>query len=70
MKMLEELRYVYPYHQALGFYLQNAGHHPSTLEPLRDLGLNFDFYLEHGMTNPRFNSRWRVHYPEDINTGA
>jgi len=66
-KMLEQLGYVYPYHQTLGFYLQNAGHPQSTLQPLRDLGLNFDFYLEHGMTQPRMDSSWRVYCPQDIN---
>jgi predicted transcriptional regulator of viral defense system len=69
-KMLGQLGYVYPYHQTLGFYLQNAGHAASTLEPLRDLGLQFDFYLEHGMKDLRFDPTWRVHYPEDINAGA
>jgi hypothetical protein len=69
-KMLEELRYVYPYHQTLGFYLQNAGHPPSTLQPLRDLGLNFDFYLEHDMRQSRLDPTWRVYYPQDIDAGA
>jgi hypothetical protein len=69
-KMLGELSYVYPYHQTLGFYLQNAGHPPATLEPLRDLGLRFDFHLEHGMTHTGFDATWRVHYPEHLNTGA
>jgi hypothetical protein len=61
--MLGKLRYIYPYHQCLGFYLQNAGHSSAALEPLRELGLHFDFYLEHGMTNSRFDRTWRVHYP-------
>lgn len=69
-KMLGELGYLYPYHQTLEFYLQNAGHPLSTLEPLRDLGLHFNFYLEHGMKGLRFDPTWRVHYPEDINAGA
>jgi hypothetical protein len=69
-KMLGELGYVYPYHQTLGFYLQNAGHPASTLEPLRELGLHLNFYLEHGMRGLRFDPTWRVHYPEDINAGA
>src|SRR5262249_43102848 len=38
-KLLEELEYVYPYHQTIGFYLQNAGHPSSELQILRDFGL-------------------------------
>ena len=48
--MLRDLKYVYPYHQVVGFYLQNAGCPLSALQPIRDPGLHFDFYLEHGMT--------------------
>ena len=68
-KMLEDLRYVYPYHQTIGFYLQNATHPSWTLQPLRDLGLKFDFYLEHGMKQPWLDPTWRVYCPKDINTG-
>jgi hypothetical protein len=64
-KLLEELNYVYPYHQAIGFYLQNAGQPSSTLQPLREPGLNFDFYLEHGRKHTAFDSTWRVHFDAD-----
>jgi len=65
-KLLKELNHVYPYHQAVGFYLQNAGQPLSALQPLREPGLNFDFYLEHGMKQTAFDSTWRVHFPADI----
>jgi predicted transcriptional regulator of viral defense system len=64
-KLLKELNYVYPYHQAIGFYLQNAGQPLSALQPLREPSLNFDFYLEHGMKQPAFDSTWRVHFADD-----
>ena len=66
-RLLEELEYVYPYHQTIGFYLQNAGHRPSDLQTLRDFGLNFDFYLEHGTKQRQFDSTWRIYYPKDLN---
>jgi hypothetical protein len=62
----QELNYVYPYHQVVGFYLQNAGCPLSELQPLRNSGLQFDFYLEHGMKRTRFDSTWRLHVPEDL----
>jgi predicted transcriptional regulator of viral defense system len=65
-KLLEELNYVYPYHQVVGFYLQNAGQPLSTLQPLREPSFNFDFYLEHGTKQTAFDSTWRVHFPGDI----
>jgi hypothetical protein len=65
-KMLADLRYVYPYHQAIGFYLQNAGHPLPLLQALREVGINFDFYLEHGARSTRFDPYWRVHCPDDL----
>jgi hypothetical protein len=67
--MLAQLNYIYPYHQSVGFYLQNAGHDLADLQPLRDPGLAFDFYLEHGGKQTRFDSTWRVHFPEDLFEG-
>ena len=66
-KMLEELEYIYPYHQTIGFYLQNAGHSSAALQPLRDFGLAFNFYLEHGKKQLQFDSTWKIHFPADIN---
>jgi hypothetical protein len=65
-KMLADLRYVYPYHQAIGFYLQNAGHPLPHLQALHELGINFDFYLEHGTKSTRFDPYWRVYCPDDL----
>jgi hypothetical protein len=65
-KMLAQLEYIYPYHQAIGFYLQNAGHPPSVLQPLRKPGIRFDFYLAHAMKRTWFDPHWRVHCPEDM----
>lgn len=67
-KILQDLNYVYPYHQVIGFCLQNAGCPLSALQPFRDPGLHFDFYLEHGMKRTRFDSTWRLHVPEDLSS--
>jgi hypothetical protein len=69
-KLLEALNYLYPYHQVVGFYLQNAGQPLSALQPLREPGLNFDFYLEHGMRQTAFDTIWRVHFPQGLSQGA
>ena len=61
--LLSKLNYRYPYHQALGFYFQQAGFSDNKLRPLRDLGLHFNFYLDYSMENPSFNESWRIFYP-------
>jgi hypothetical protein len=64
--MIEELDYIYPYHQAIGFYLPRAGLDLKLLTSLRELGLEYDFFLEHGMKKTQFDSHWRIHYPDDL----
>ena len=66
VRTLHALDYVYPYHQALGFYLDRAGAPVERLGQLRKLGLDFDFYLAHGLKNPAFDPSWRVYYPKGL----
>jgi hypothetical protein len=61
---LEKLGYVYPYHQAIGFYLEKAGYKPSELELLKRFPIEFNFYLTHQMAQPDFNKRWKLYIPK------
>lgn len=63
---LKKLGYVYPYHQAIGFYMQRAGYAPSQLERLKALGLHHDFYLAHGLAGLRHDPTWRLYHPEGL----
>lgn len=63
---LKRLEYVYPYHQAIGFLMERAGYPRSRAEKLRELGLDFDFYLVHGMKDPLYDKRWRLFYPAGL----
>ena len=65
-EMIQELDYVYPFHQAIGFYLQRAGINFKSLSSLRKLELKYDFFLAHGMKKTKFDSQWRIHYPDDL----
>ena len=63
---VKKLAYVYPYHQAIGFYLERAGFEASTLDRIREMGLQFDFYLAHGLKDAAFDPTWRVHHPRSL----
>lgn len=63
-QMLKELEYVYPYHQAIGFYLDACGHDEASV--LRKFGLNYNFYLTHQIREPVFSEKWRVFFPKSL----
>jgi len=66
LELLEILDYKYPYHQSLGFYLEKAGAPKEELQKFRDLGIEFNFYLDYSMASTTFNESWRVFHPTGI----
>ena len=61
---LKKLDYIYPYHQAIGFYMERAGYEESRTERLLKLGTSLDFYLAHGIKDHEYDSKWRLFYPK------
>jgi hypothetical protein len=64
LAVLQKMNFVYPYHQAIGFYLESAGYEAQAVAPLRELPIDYDFYLMHEMQDPEYNTRWRLHVPK------
>ncbi|WP_442048190.1 type IV toxin-antitoxin system AbiEi family antitoxin domain-containing protein [Paenibacillus sp. 2TAB19] len=62
---LKKLSYIYPYHQAIGFYLERAGYSDSVVK-LMELPMNNRFYLTYGMKDMEFSERWNLYYPKNI----
>lgn len=62
---LKKLNYVYPYHQAIGFYMERAGYPESKWSKLLKMGTKFDFYLTHQIPEDgrKYDSKWRLYYP-------
>jgi hypothetical protein len=63
---LKKLDYVYPYHQAIGFLMELAGYGEDRCSMLRQLEINFDFYLAHGLKKPNYSEEWRLYYPQGL----
>jgi len=66
VSLLAQTKYVYPYHQALGFLLERAGMSPTQLEPLRRLPRRFKFYLDYGMKQLLYDPEWQIYYPVQL----
>lgn len=66
VKMLKKLDYIYPYHQAIGFYLERAGYDESTISLLRKFEMNYDFYLTHQMKEISYSKEWRIYFPKGL----
>ncbi|MGD0389978.1 MAG: hypothetical protein ABSC42_13600 [Tepidisphaeraceae bacterium] len=63
---LRNLDFIYPYHQAIGFLLERTGYRPIQTELFRQLPMDFDFYLAHGMKKTQYIPAWRLYIPNDF----
>ncbi|HMO13488.1 MAG TPA: hypothetical protein PKD64_02270 [Pirellulaceae bacterium] len=62
---LRDLNYTYPYHQAIGYYLERTGKFTdSELRPLLKYPIEFDFYITYQVRNPAYNEKWRLFIPK------
>ncbi len=63
---LKRLNYLYPYHQAIGFYMQQASYPAKQYDRLKEAGLHLDFYLAHDIRDLDYSPEWRLFYPKGM----
>lgn len=63
---LTALDYVYPYHQAVGWYLSQAGFSDGQLASFRVRPRDRNFYLAHQMTDPVLDEHWKIYVPRNF----
>jgi hypothetical protein len=64
VNVLRNLNYTYPYNQAIGDYLREAGYTAREIEELKATDVRFNFYLAHGMKKRALDAEWRVYVPK------
>ncbi|MCJ8166047.1 hypothetical protein MKJ04_14465 [Pontibacter sp. E15-1] len=63
---LDRMKFIYPYHQSVGFYLERAGYKGKKLEELRSRSKEFDFYLTYEITEKEYSADWKLYYPKGM----
>lgn len=66
MVIFNAIPFIYPYHQAIGFYLEKAGYSGKLLNDLYEKPMTFDFYLDYEMKEKSYNEKWRIWYPKGM----
>jgi len=64
--ILKQLNFIYPYHQAIGFYLEKAGYSNDQIKLLKKFDINYNFYLTREIKEKAFSETWRLYYPQEF----
>jgi predicted transcriptional regulator of viral defense system len=64
--MLKRIDYIYPYHQAIGFYMQRAAYKESLLDIVKGLQMKYDFYLDYNMKETAYEKEWKLFIPKNF----
>lgn len=63
---LKTIGYTYPVHQSIGFYVERTGYRQSQINLLRQFPCKFDFYLDYGLKQAEYDSKWKLFYPKGL----
>ena len=63
---LAQLNFVYPFHQAIGWYMETAGYSEEQVQGIRSLPILRRFYLTNKMSESTFNETWQIYVPSHL----
>lgn len=63
---LRRIDHKYPYHQAIGLYLERAGASGAVLDRLHQIPAELDFYLTHRIEDPEYVPEWKIYIPRGL----
>jgi len=62
---LRKIDHIYPYHQAIGFYLEKSGaYKENQIALLQRFDFEYDFYLTYNMKEKEYSEKWKLYYPK------
>jgi len=63
---LKAMKYVYPYHQVIGFYLERAGYKKELIRLLEKIPIDYKFYLTYQIKNKDYSKKWNLYFPKGL----
>ncbi len=66
LAILTKMDFIYPYHQAIGFYLERAEYSSKFLDEIRMIPRVYQFYLDYGMMEKKYDENWKIWFPKGI----
>lgn len=64
--LLDKFQFLYPYHQAIGFYLTKAGMSHEKLTVFHTRKMTLDFYLTYEIADKAYDPTWKIYYPQGM----
>jgi predicted transcriptional regulator of viral defense system len=66
IEYLNKIDYIYPYHQAVGFYLDIASYSEKNIEKLKKINIYNDFYLTNFKSESElaYVKKWKIYVPK------
>ena len=61
---LSHMKFIYPYAQAIGFYMEQSGAYTDKQISLLHKEFSLDFYLTYSMKDVEYSKKWKVYYPK------
>lgn len=67
MMYLKKMDFIYPYHQSIGFFMEKSKvFKPSQINLFHSLEKEYNFYLNYGIKDIKYDSNWKLYYPNGL----
>lgn len=66
IKYYKEIKYVYPYHQSIGFYLEKTNYPVEFIDTFSKIKKIYDFYIDNQISHPSYSKKWQLYYPSEL----
>jgi predicted transcriptional regulator of viral defense system len=60
------MKFIYPYNQAIGFYLQKSGYSKEQYEIFKKTTNTFKFYLTYNILSKDYSDEWNLYFPKGL----